>query len=148
MNITKRRALFKLVYMLSGRDMNIINNNIKWIMLASGILTFTMVFAAITPQLALNSMFNSTLEGPLAEIIVRNWGALIAIIGGMLIYASLKNEVRNLALSVAVLSKIVFISLVITYGFGSQLLSAITFDAIFVLLFSIYLLSSRNNSMA
>ena len=57
--------------------MNIINNNIKWIMLISGVLTFTMVFAAITPQLALSSMFGSSLEGPLAEVIVRNWGALL-----------------------------------------------------------------------
>jgi len=44
--------------------MQLINNNMKWIMLISGALTFTMVFAAIFPQLALNSMFGSSLEGP------------------------------------------------------------------------------------
>ena len=98
--------------------MNIINNNIKWIMLISGVLTFAMVFAAVSPQLALSSMFGSSLEGPLAEVVVRNWGALIALIGGMLIYGAFNIEVRNLVLLVAALSKIIFITLVITNGFG------------------------------
>ena len=60
----------------------------KWIMLLSGVLTFTMVYAAVAPQAALRSTFGETLEGPLAEIVVRNWGALIALIGAMLIYGA------------------------------------------------------------
>jgi len=45
----------------------------KWIMLVSGILTSTMLYAAVAPQAALRSTFGETLQGPLAEIIVRNW---------------------------------------------------------------------------
>lgn len=52
--------------------------NMKWIMLTSGILTFSTIFAALAPQAALRSSFGETLEGPLAELIVRNWRALIA----------------------------------------------------------------------
>jgi len=126
--------------------MNIINNNIKWIMLISGVLTFAMVFAAVSPQLALSSMFGSSLEGPLAEVVVRNWGALIALIGGMLIYGAFNIEVRNLVLLVAALSKIFFITLVITNGFGKQLISAITFDTILILLFFTYILSNRKSN--
>ena len=44
----------------------------KWIMLVSGLLTSTMVYAALAPQSALYSIFGSTLDGPLAEIVVRN----------------------------------------------------------------------------
>lgn len=128
--------------------MNIINNNIKWIMLISGVLTFTMVFAAVTPQLALNSMFGSSLDGPVAEVVVRNWGALIALVGGMLIYGAFKKEVRDFVLSVAALSKIIFIVLVITHGFGSQLFTAITFDTILILLFSTHILSNRKNKIS
>jgi len=124
--------------------MKLINNNMKWIMLASGALTFTMVFAAITPQLALNSMFGSSLDGPLAEVVVRNWGVLIALIGGMLIYGAYKKEVRNLVLSVAILSKITFITLVISNGFGIKLLSAITFDAVLILIFCTYIFTNKN----
>ena len=56
----------------------------KWVMLVSGALTFTMVQAAIAPQSALRSAFGETLEGAAAEIVVRNWGALIALMGAML----------------------------------------------------------------
>lgn len=128
--------------------MKLINNNMKWIMLISGALTFTMVFAAIFPQLALNSMFGSSLEGPLAEVVVRNWGALIALIGGMLIYGAYKMEVRNLVLSVAALSKITFIVLVISNGFGVKLLSAISFDAVLILIFLSYVFSTQKNKNA
>ena len=125
--------------------MKIINSNIKWIMLISGALTFTMIFAAVAPQQALASMFGSNLEGPLAEIIVRNWGALVAIIGGMLIYGAFNEESRNLVISVAVLSKIIYISLVIINGFGVQLVTAITFDVFVILVLSVYLFSSRKS---
>ena len=66
--------------------MTLVAAHIKWIMLVSGALTCTMVYAAIAPQAALQSAFGETLEGPLAEIIVRNWGVLITLVGGMLIY--------------------------------------------------------------
>jgi len=57
----------------------------KWIMLVSGALTFTMLHAAIAPQAALRSTFGEALEGPLAEIVVRSWGVLITLIGAMLV---------------------------------------------------------------
>ena len=59
--------------------MNWIVAKIKSIMLVSGALTCTMPYAALAPQAALRSTFGETLEGPLAEIVVRNWGALIAL---------------------------------------------------------------------
>ena len=124
--------------------MKLINNNMKLVMLLSGALTFTMVFAAIAPQEALNSMFGVNLKGPLAEVVVRNWGALIALIGGMLIYGAFNIAVRQLVLIVAVLSKVIFISLVITNGFGEKLTLAISFDAVLIIIFSTYLYSNKN----
>ena len=52
--------------------MNWITVNMKWIMIVSGALTCTMFYAAIAPQAALRSTFGESLEGPLAEIVVRN----------------------------------------------------------------------------
>lgn len=60
----------------------------KWIMLVSGALTCTMVYAVVAPEVALRSTFGETLQGPLAEIVVRNWGALIVLVGAMLIYGA------------------------------------------------------------
>ena len=62
--------------------------NMKWIMVVSGGLTCTMVYAAIAPQEALHSTFGESIEGPVAEIVVRNWGGLITLIGAMLIYGA------------------------------------------------------------
>jgi len=126
--------------------MNIVTANIKWIMLVSGVLTCTMVYAAIAPQAALRSTFGETLEGPLAEIVVRNWGALIALVGAMLVYGAFKPAVRPLALAVAGASKLVFIALVLSHGsryLGHQAGIAIAVDLVWVVLFAIYLLGVR-----
>src|SRR5262245_12528398 len=107
--------------------------NIKWIMLVSGLLTCTMFYAAIAPQAALQGTFGQSLDGPVAAIVVRNWGALIGLMGVMLIYGAFTPAVRPFAVTIAGLSKIVFILLVLTYGrdfLGHQAGIAVVTDAI------------------
>ena len=82
-------------------------SNFKWIMLVSGLLTCTMFQGLIWPQAALQANFGETMEGPLAEIIVRNWGALIGLMGLMLIYGAFAASVRRFTLVVAGTSKII-----------------------------------------
>jgi hypothetical protein len=60
--------------------------------------------------------FGKTLDGPLAEIIVRNWGVLVVLVGAMLIYGAFDARVRPMVLVVANASKVVFIGLVLLYG--------------------------------
>ena len=83
-------------------------------MLVSGALTCTMAYAAIAPQAALLSTFGETLQGPVAEIVVRNWGVLITLMGAMLIYGAFNPPVRSFALAVAGVSKLAFIALVLS----------------------------------
>jgi hypothetical protein len=126
--------------------MRVIRANIKWIMLVSGLLTCTMIYAAIAPQAALRSTFGETLTGPVAEIVVRNWGVLIALIGAMLIYGAFNAAVRPLVLVVAGVSKLVFILLVLAQGsryLGQQAGIAIAIDAVWVALFALYLAAAR-----
>lgn len=126
--------------------MTLIVANIKWIMLASGVLTSTMLYAAIAPGAALRSSFGETLEGPLAEIIVRNWGALIALVGAMLIYGAYDRPSRPLVLIVAGTSKLVFIALVLSHGaryVSHQAGVAVVVDLIMVALFIAYLVGVR-----
>jgi len=126
--------------------MSFVAGNIKWIMLMSGALTCTMVYAVVAPQAALRSTFGETLEGPLAEIVVRNWGALITLVGTMLIYGAFNPQVRSLALTVAGASKLVFAALVLSHGgryLGHQAGIAIAIDLVWVALFACYLLGAR-----
>ncbi|MDP3848532.1 MAG: hypothetical protein Q8R10_19105 [Pseudomonas sp.] len=123
--------------------------NIKWIMLVAGVLTCSMLFAAIAPQAALLSTFGVTLEGPLAEIIVRSWGVLIALVGGMLIYAAFNPPTRSLVLVAACVSKLSFIGLILTYGrdfLGHQAGLDILVDALMITLFVSYLIGVRRSA--
>ena len=127
--------------------MNWIVSNIKWVMLVSGVLTCTLFYAAIAPQAALRSMFGESLEGQLAEIIVRNWGALLTLVGAMQIYGAFNSTSRLLIVTISTISKLIFISLVLVYGrqfLGYQAGSAIAIDLVAVILFIVYLFSDRN----
>lgn len=126
--------------------MSWILGKVKWIMLVSGVLTCTMLYAAVAPQAALASMFGATLEGPIAEIVVRKWGALIALVGAMLIYGANRPASRPLVLTVAAVSKTIFIGLILVYGrqfLGHQAGIAVVVDSLMVIVFLVYLLGSR-----
>jgi hypothetical protein len=118
---------------------------IKWIMLISGALTLTMFFAMVAPQQALQATFGETMEGPLADIVVRNWGFLIGMIGAMLIYGAYRPAVRPLVLVAAGASKLVFIGLILIYGqqyLGKAALAA-GLDLLMVMLYAAYLIAGR-----
>lgn len=116
-----------------------------WIMLVSGGLTLTMIYAAIAPQAALAATFGETLEGPLAEIIVRNWGALIALVGAMLIYGAYDPPGRPLILTVAGTSKLIFAALVLSHGnrYLGHAGLAVGLDLLMVVLYATYLIAMR-----
>ena len=122
-------------------------HNMRWIMLVSGGLTATMVQAAITPDAALQSNFGETVSGPLAHLVVRNWGALIALVGGMLIYGAFNPIQRSLVLVVAGASKVIFIALVLSEGaryLSHQAGVAVTIDSVMVVLFAWDLVAARS----
>ena len=125
-----------------------VTRQIKWIMIVAGVLTCTMVYAAISPQAALLGTFGQSLEGPVAEIVVRNWGALIALVGAMLIYGAFAPVSRKLVLVVAGSSKIVFILLILIHGpqFLPRAGVAVAVDAIMIALFAIYLVATRKEA--
>jgi len=122
-------------------------HRMRWVMLISGVLTATMIQAAIAPDAALESNFGETVSSPVAFLVVRNWGALIALVGGMLIYGAFNPLHRPLVLVVAGVSKVIFIALVLSEG--TRYLSynagvAIAIDSLMVLLFAWYLIAARS----
>jgi len=125
--------------------------NFKWVMLLSGLLTCTMFIGLISPQSLTMSNFGTSMEGPLAEIIVRNWSALIGLMGLMLIYGAFVPAVRRYSLVIAGTSKIVFIALVLLWGksflsFGAG--TAIIADSFMIVLYAAYLFFSKSSNPA
>ena len=126
-----------------------LTDSIKWIMLVSGVLTCTMLYAAIAPEAALTSNFGESLEGPVASIVVRNWGALVGLIGLMLVYGAFHPPVRGLVLTVAGASKLTFVVLLLAHGtrfLGAQAGVAVVVDSIWVLVFAAYLVRARKTA--
>jgi len=125
--------------------MNVIVRNIKGIMLMSGALTTTVGYAAIAPKTALESTFGESLSGPLAELLVRNWGVLVALLGVMLIHGAFSSASRRVALVAAGASKLWFIALVLSNGtrfLGHGAGTAVAVDSLMVILFAAYLASA------
>lgn len=122
--------------------MNAFINNFKWVMVVSGVLTTTMLYAAVAPDASLRSNFGEAIDGQLAQIVVRNWGVLIGLVGLMLIYGAFSEVNRRMALVVATVSKLTFIALVLTLGrqfLQFQVGTAVIVDSIMIVLFLAYL---------
>ena len=125
--------------------------NIHRIMILSGVLTTTMIYAAVSPEAALRSTFGESVSGPVGDVVVRNWGALIALVGAMLIYAARKPAMRPMALTIAGASKATFVALVLSHGgrfLGYQAGIAVLIDALWVAVFATYLLSVQSVTAA
>ena len=125
--------------------------SIRWIMIVAGLLTATMFQAAVDSRGALRANFGETLEGPVAEIVVRNWGALIGFVGVFLVCGALRPAVRRVALLMAIGSTTVFIGLLLSIGRpflhdGAGI--AVIVDAILVVLFAAYLLTTPSGARA
>lgn len=110
-------------------------------MLIAGLLTCSMIFAVFAPQAALISMFGESITEPLAQVIVRSWGFLIFLVGALLIYGAFKPVYRNLALVIASISKIAFISLIVVFGtqYIDKALLTIVLDSVLTIIFLTYL---------
>ena len=122
-----------------------IARNIRWIMIVSGALTATMIYAAIAPHAAVQSMLGETVSDPVAQIVVRTWGALIGLTGAMLIYAAPRPALRPLVLTVASISKAFFVVLMVTQRgpeLNGQGVVSIAVDAVMVVLYVWYLLAA------
>lgn len=117
---------------------------ISGVMIVSGLLTLTMLYPAIAPVAAVQSMFGETPSGVMATIVVPNWGVLIALMGALLLFGAFNPSSRRLALAVAGASKIAFIALVLAQGdrYLGGVGAAVAVDAVMVVLFAIFIFLS------
>ena len=121
----------------------------KPIMLITGLLTCTMIYALFFPDGALKSMFGESLGGTaLAQIVVRSWGALITLIGAMLIYGAFRPQVRPMVLAIAGLSKLIFVGLLLLVGspYVPKTLTPILADSIAIVLLAFCLPNARREA--
>ncbi|MGD1935590.1 MAG: hypothetical protein ACFB0Z_13995 [Candidatus Phaeomarinobacter sp.] len=123
--------------------MAVITDNIFWILIVSGVVTSTMLLAAVAPRAVFKQFFGSVLEGPLGNAVMRNWGLVIGMSGLLLIYAAYDETIRTPIMAFSIVGKLFFVGLVFTAG--SSLKAArggAIIDLLIAGLFSAYLLGT------
>ncbi len=122
-----------------------LNKVFAGIMIVSGLLTLTMLYAAFAPAAAVQQFFGETPEGAFASVIVPNWGVLIGLMGALLVYGALKPSARKLALVVAGASKVAFVGLILAQGdrYMSGLGTAVVIDSVMIVLFAAYVVFGK-----
>jgi hypothetical protein len=125
---------------------SILVDNMQWVLLVCGLLTLSMIQAVFAPRATMRAYFGEAPDSKAADLLMRNWGMLVAAGGALLVYAAFTPDVRPVALVFTGLTKLSFISLVLMGG-GSFLKKqaglAIVIDGIMVALFAAYLLATQ-----
>lgn len=126
---------------------SMIVKHIKWLLLIPGIITCSMIYAAIDPQGALMQTFGASISGPIAEIVVRNWGILITMVGVLMIYGAYRPQYRDLIILIATLGKLAFVSLNLIYGqaYLAKSSVAIIFDSFLIIVYVLYLWQNKKS---
>jgi hypothetical protein len=121
-------------------------DNMQWVLLVCGLLTLSMIQAVFAPRATMRAYFGEAPDSKAADLLMRNWGMLVAAGGALLVYAAFTPDVRPVALVFTGLTKLSFISLVLMAG-GSFLKKqaglAIVIDGIMVALFAAYLIATQ-----
>ena len=87
------------------------------ILLVTGCLNLLMIAALLSPHQAMEAMFGVTGElNPAMEIMVRSWGALVVMLGVLLLAAAFYSALVITALLFAGSSKLVFVLLCLLLG--------------------------------
>jgi len=127
--------------------MTILVDNIQWVLLVAGLLTFSMIQATIAPRGTVRTYFGEAPDSPQFDLVVRNWGMLIAAAGALLIWASFEPGVRLAAIALAIVTKTAFIALMLGSGvMKRQAWVALAVDSIMVVLFVTYVVATMGPS--
>lgn len=124
--------------------MTILTDNMQWVLLVCGLLTLSMAQAIFAPRAVMRAYFGDAPESKATDLLMRNWGMLVAAGGVLLIHAAFTPDARWVALPFVGLTKLAFITLVLASGgFRKQAALAVIIDGIMVVLFAAYLLTTQ-----
>ena len=125
-------------------------DNMQWVLLICGLLTTTMIQAVFFPNGTMRAYFGESAATPAAEMLMRNWGALVAIGGVFLVYAAFTPALRPAALLSVGAGKLAFIVLMLSQPsrfLKGQGLIAVIIDSLMIALFATYLVAIQGQGI-
>lgn len=107
----------------------------------TGIATASVVFAFFAPAALLNQLFAEAPSDAVSLAVTRHWALLVFCIGGLIIYAAYRPEVRKPVLAAAILEKIALVLgiLLLPLPLKSGAYGVAASDATFTALYLLYL---------
>lgn len=117
-------------------------------MLITGTLTLIAGVGLFAPAQIQQSMFEAVSLDPVALLLTRGWGGLVAVSGLLLILGARSPVHRDFSLNIAAGCKAMFISLVLVWGreFIPSLAGALLLDALVVIVALINQVTSKSAS--
>ena len=82
--------------------------HVELILLITGLATAGALALVVAPVPMMKAVFGKSPTDPLGLIIARHWALLIFLVGGMIVYAAYRPEIRVPTLIVAVVEKAAF----------------------------------------
>lgn len=131
--------------------MTILVDNMQWVLIVCGILTFSLIQAVIVPRATMRAYFGESPDSPAADMLMRNWGALVAAGGLLLVYAGFNPAIRPPVLIFVGAGKLAFILLIFSQAgrfLKGQALIAVIIDGLMIALFAAYLLATQGQPAA
>jgi hypothetical protein len=126
--------------------MNILIDNMQWVLLVCGLMTASLVQGIIAPKSIWRTWFGENEPNPTAVMLMRSWSTMVVISGVFLIYAGFHPEMRTPALFVAGVGKAMFVILILSDAkrfLKGQAVLAVVVDSLMVVIFAAYLLATQ-----
>ncbi len=98
-------------------------------LVVTGAITASVVVVAIVPQAALRLVFGAGRLDALTALVARHWGLLVALVGGLLIYAAYHPDVRTPVMVAAIIEKFAIALLVFGSSFRKKPVAALVAGA-------------------
>jgi hypothetical protein len=114
---------------------------IKPILVITGIATASVVFAFFAPAALLDQLFAEAPSDAVSLAVTRHWALLVFCIGGLIIYAAYRPEVRKPVLIAAIIEKVALVLgiLLLPLPLKSGAYGVAASDATFTALYLLYL---------
>lgn len=124
--------------------MSWIAENIRWILIVSGLATSSMLAMAVAPRFAVRYVFGEEASGAVSDVMARTWGAMIFASGAALVYAAFDEAVRVPVMVLAIIGKGAFSASVLMSNLRRQRAFTMALaDLVMVTLFAWYLAATR-----
>ena len=119
-----------------------ITQHISTILWITGIVTMLPILQLFFPAMFLKILNQTEIHDDVGLMFARHWGALVFVLGGLLVYAASHSELRGPIIAAALIEKAALVLLIIInlrQPFGKGFVLTAAFDGACCVIYALYL---------